>query len=153
MSDDVQIEWVRDGDIRVCREVYRLFEKAAEKLNAMAVTCADQRRRAIARLYDPEFPAEWGQPIDKHWLVVDADGNELLSTCPPEDGKSLTVWQFGEFEITATFNRAVLVVDDDAVSSWGMEFRRSPPPEGRWQYAGPADNYSSIWRRLKGGAQ
>lgn len=149
----VAVEWVHFPDRRVDREVGRLFDRAFEKAREEAGRLADERRRAIAETQEaPLFPAEWGAPLAKYWIVPGPGGEQCASPIPPVDGKGLTVWRFAEFEVTATWD--LWRIDFDAVAPrWGLSFHKNPPPVGEWEEAGPTDNYSTLWRRpLKGGA-
>mgnify|MGYP006425401499 CR=1 FL=1 len=118
MSQKMEQAWAEDRPClehsRVARKLLQLrrsIETTAQRYGQMAVDLSDVReldrlRREYVRL-DGHLPSwvedEFGPLKAKYWIVND-NGTERM--CPLEpNGLHLTVWQFGSYELTATFSR------------------------------------------------
>jgi hypothetical protein len=108
------------------------------------------RRQAARKKYAPTFPAEWGDPVTKYWLVRGPRGEEYVLPIMPKNGPHLTVWRFAGFEATATFNLCGLIEDTRPPQRgrYLMEWLRILPPVGEWNEAAPTDLHSTLWTRL-----
>lgn len=122
-----------------------LFPKAALLAVWNEAVIADQSRKESARVAGaPVFPAKWGEPCGKHWLVVRA-GKEVALPNRPLDEAHLTVWRFANFEATATFD--TWSIYGDARSALFVQFQSVQPVGEGWQGAGETSDQSTLWRR------
>ena len=111
---------------------------------------ADAERRTHAYYNRPVFPKSWPEPVEEFWVTY-SDGQERRHTeCPPRP--HLRVWDFGEFQATATFDRWSVTADADRFPT--VWLAPSPPlREGGWSGPYKTTGTSHLWTRpsRKGG--
>ncbi|SLN09972.1 hypothetical protein ROJ8625_00132 [Roseivivax jejudonensis] len=118
-------------------------QQSAEKI----VRQADKLRRETAQDgHDPRFPEGWGEPLAKFFVTYRFTENgteETVHPVRPSTDQYLTVYRFGGFEATATFDRYYFGPHED------LNWERTPPPSGAWKEAGPTENRSTLWTRTR----